>query len=719
MIPNAAPVAQVTSTFKGEDVEMEASAEDLAHLMGVLSDIYSDPTAAVVREYTVNAIDSHVEAGQPRPVEIRLPNAFSSNLVIQDFGVGMNAQDIRKVYSKYGKSTKRTSNLQSGMLGIGAKSAFAYSNGFLVTGIKDGVKTHVSVNRARNGGGVMTIINESETTDGNGVTISIPVSNTWEMKNAVTNFCTFLAPGLVRVDGEDLSRRDDWELLATDVTGELEEEIEDEDGNIETIVYEGIVIRNLWRVPSSSSRIIMGNVPYVPNNALGTGYGSGIYAEVAMGAVVFEPSRESLKDSPLTRKTEELVKQTYVDLVTKQVSEEIAGAATKADARKMLKDLQPKMAEVGIDHLIYKGEKVPNGSGHAIAVGEKDPHLQLGSISEGYGSFSTRSVINYDALDGIPLIITGAPEHRKPGPVFRQRILNYAKRVKNVTPDRWSYMQFILLRKGQEKLLNNEWVDFSDKIVDWSEIKNEPVDRSRLSGGGGVKTAGKHFVINEHGVGELQEVDEEEEILYVTASEIRKDWDLARYTGQSRPRCYAPYEKFTYQAFMSLVRQVVDEDTLIVDVYGNRLEKFKRDYPDAQPLTLDSVCDKMEAVIIDKVTDADIQASLYVSGISDTLLALLPDDDDDVQVLRSIGHPDSAALSRKKINLASGLGNEDFAKRVKEISEKAKKAYDAVRLRYPLLSVLSSYVRPEHHEIVRKHLAIDFTESQEDNNDAV
>ena len=36
----------------------------IAHLMSVLTDLYSDPTLAVVREYSTNARDAQIAAGK-------------------------------------------------------------------------------------------------------------------------------------------------------------------------------------------------------------------------------------------------------------------------------------------------------------------------------------------------------------------------------------------------------------------------------------------------------------------------------------------------------------------------------------------------------------------------------------------------------------------------------------------------------------------------------
>ena len=113
-----------------------------AHIFNVLrNQLYSDKYKAVLREYAVNGVDAHIEAGCPdRPIEFTLPTALSPNLKIRDFGVALTQQEVNEIYAFYGESTKRNTNSQTGMLGIGSKSAFAYGDNFVINSFVDGKK---------------------------------------------------------------------------------------------------------------------------------------------------------------------------------------------------------------------------------------------------------------------------------------------------------------------------------------------------------------------------------------------------------------------------------------------------------------------------------------------------------------------------------------------------------------------------------------------------
>tara|TARA_Y100001938_G_scaffold148347_1_gene231778 strand:+ start:3385 stop:5676 length:2292 start_codon:yes stop_codon:yes gene_type:complete len=114
----------------------------LAHILGVLrNQLYSDKILAVVREYTCNAVDAHAEKGcVERPIEVTLPNRLDPYFKVRDFGVSLSEKDIQDVYAFYGESTKRNTNDQIGMLGIGSKAAFAYGDNFVINSYIDGKK---------------------------------------------------------------------------------------------------------------------------------------------------------------------------------------------------------------------------------------------------------------------------------------------------------------------------------------------------------------------------------------------------------------------------------------------------------------------------------------------------------------------------------------------------------------------------------------------------
>jgi hypothetical protein len=120
-----------TTINKSADFGIED--EDLSHIMGILrSQIYSDKLLAVIREYSTNARDANIEAGNGSPITVTLPTFADPELSFQDYGNGLSDEAVCNLYVKYGASTKRNSNDYTGCLGIGCKAAFAYGDSFQV-----------------------------------------------------------------------------------------------------------------------------------------------------------------------------------------------------------------------------------------------------------------------------------------------------------------------------------------------------------------------------------------------------------------------------------------------------------------------------------------------------------------------------------------------------------------------------------------------------------
>jgi len=159
-----------------DSTSFELSNDDGAHLMHLLRDsIYSDTKLAVLREYATNAWDAHVAIGAPDcPIEITLPTTHDYTLTIRDYGSGLSHDKVKTVYTRYGKSTKRDDPDQAGMLGIGSKSAFAYTDSFTVTSFHEGKRRVYIAALDPTGKGSMNLVDERDT-DEHGIEIKIAI----------------------------------------------------------------------------------------------------------------------------------------------------------------------------------------------------------------------------------------------------------------------------------------------------------------------------------------------------------------------------------------------------------------------------------------------------------------------------------------------------------------------------------------------------------------
>ena len=140
------------------------------------SNLYSDKALAIVRELCCNAYDSHVAAGcADRPIELILPTRLNPQLVIKDFGTGLDHEQMLSIYTKFFESTKTESNDFVGQLGLGSKSPFSMFKSFTVEARKNGVRRTYTA--FLNEEGIPTIAQMGEVAEDceNGVTVSMHV----------------------------------------------------------------------------------------------------------------------------------------------------------------------------------------------------------------------------------------------------------------------------------------------------------------------------------------------------------------------------------------------------------------------------------------------------------------------------------------------------------------------------------------------------------------
>lgn len=104
-----------------ERITMSLDLDSIQHIMQILSkNLYSDAIGSTIRETASNALDSHRRAGIDDPIIVCLKPSPTGQyeFTVEDFGIGLDDDDVRSIISKYGKSTKRDSALELGMFGL-------------------------------------------------------------------------------------------------------------------------------------------------------------------------------------------------------------------------------------------------------------------------------------------------------------------------------------------------------------------------------------------------------------------------------------------------------------------------------------------------------------------------------------------------------------------------------------------------------------------------
>lgn len=103
-----------------ESIGMSLDLDSAQILMQMLSkNLYSDAIGSTIRECASNALDSHRRAGIDDPiiVSFKMNDNGDYEFSVEDFGIGLDDDDVKNIISKYGKSTKRNSNIELGMMG--------------------------------------------------------------------------------------------------------------------------------------------------------------------------------------------------------------------------------------------------------------------------------------------------------------------------------------------------------------------------------------------------------------------------------------------------------------------------------------------------------------------------------------------------------------------------------------------------------------------------
>lgn len=325
----------VEGNLTGENIKMGVA--DMGHILNILTDMYSDRELACIREYSTNAWDAHVEAGVTVPIEVSTPTALSPFLTIRDFGIGLTLKDIREIYSQYGASTKRQTNDQNGMLGIGCKAALTYADQFTVTSVKDGVRIQVVVARDTMGAS-MKVVDTSATTEANGTTVVIPARSGNMIETKARKFFSYWTPGRVKLNGvePEFMPGAKWVI----------------DGKI-------ALVEGQYNEPN---RVVMGGVAYpAPDLRTELGSYSKAVAFVDIGTLDFAPSREALMDTDTTKDTITKVEVEIEDAIKQSILDDIAAASSPRDAVQRRIDWGTKVPRHYIPASTpYKGQNVPD-----------------------------------------------------------------------------------------------------------------------------------------------------------------------------------------------------------------------------------------------------------------------------------------------------------------------------------------------------------------------
>jgi len=345
MKPNTNALLRSEGTLGNERQAMTIDPGSLDRMMLMLTDLYSDQEGAVIREYPINALDSHRANGTTRPIEVTLPTATDPTFIVRDYGTGLSKQEVMEHFSKYGWSSKLETNDEVGMMGLGCKAALTYTRQFALSAIKDGLQIEVLVLRAVNDEGreVPSIepVSVTPTDEPNGVTVYIPVDDVRNFNAKARHFFSYWKQGDVLVDGEEPAPPEGHWL--------------DDDVLVQPDPHE----RNYYH--ASGTTVVMGNIPYPVSQehdiARKTLSNAHVVIWVPIGAVDPTPPREALSYTPRTLETLQEARQFIWQRTLQDFQTRIDACETHTEAVQLHKKLQRRL--MGTANLTYRGQRIP------------------------------------------------------------------------------------------------------------------------------------------------------------------------------------------------------------------------------------------------------------------------------------------------------------------------------------------------------------------------
>lgn len=570
MKPHEDNSVEVETNLVAEKIDMGIDADSWVYLMALMSGIYEDVPRALLREYTCNAVDAHSEAGQKRPVEVTLPNNLDPNLRIKDYGVGLDRDSIARIYSQYGASTKRGSDTQVGMFGIGCKAAVAYTNQFSVTGRKNGIETQVLVQRDGEGAGSMNVVAQFPTDEPNGVEVVIPVTKYDQpaFERRAEDIYRFFSPGSVIVNDEKPEFVDGlW--LGDDMV--LIEDKTDYDafvvmGNV-AYPIDTTKAEHEFQNAKGEQETFKWNTGILDKQAL--------VAFVPIGTVTPAPSREGMRyDSEKTQAALRDILATLHKRIEGQVQRKINEAKTKPEALKAATywhNRLPKRARA-LEYT-FKGVKLPSEFrvGDHEKVGTPRIIVAPAYLDQWYGKVSEHSklpAIQMEAWSGRVWVenydqsVYTAPTRRK---------MDIWRKQKDLDSSETYYVP------GKIPAKIRQWLN-NDQIVDWSVIKAIKLPRNiggkkqvnRISGSYDMYIGEKTSKVVD---GKPQDVYAHRYEVGIPADDIDTTNEVFYYIGK--------YDDA--QRYVTAIKNKYPLSTVVVFAV-NREGKFCRDFPMARPV---------------------------------------------------------------------------------------------------------------------------------------
>ncbi len=409
-----------------------------AKLFKMLSAPYSNKIRAVVRELSTNAYDSHVAAKKAdTPFEVHLPNALEPWFSVKDYGVGMDADTIENVLTKYGVSTKEKTNDEVGCLGLGAKAPLCYTDQFTMTAIKDGKKINAITYLDKDGEPYLNSMESIDTDEPDGVTVVVLAQT--------KDFSVFAQ------EADELYRYFKTKPIITGAKIAMKEQdylfVDSVDGFSYKVCKADNYVNN--------TRIVMGGIPYpIDMNAVYAGFSGsytpeqylvrqGVIITVPIGTVDVAIDREKLDYVPKTVKALQTILSKVAKSVVNNYQTTVA-CKSKYEARNLIKQAKHgNFYYIGVSasSIKYNGKSLDANITLPKGI---DGHM-LRTRSWASTDFVEHKVNSIDALDTLKIYVFDRADDKE-----SMNVLNHYSKTNSLTA---GYNTYTL--RGDKKVIDD------------------------------------------------------------------------------------------------------------------------------------------------------------------------------------------------------------------------------------------------------------------------
>jgi len=406
--------------------------EDMRYISSLLRNNYSNTILATIRETYANAVDANKENNlSPERIEVKSPTSLDQTFSVRDYGCGLSRDQVFNLYSKFGKSTKRGSDLSIGGFGIGRFAPLSYKDSFTVTSYYNGIQSIYSLYISEENDTKIDEVFLGHTSECNGICISVGVANAdinkfnEEIASFFSNFeilPTFLNIQNHIIKPEIVASGTDWQIRKS--------------------------FNSYNHYSVGEQGIVMGGIYYPINPELvdfkiGEDYAWAKYLNklvfiADIGSVSLHHSRETLEYNKTTKAYLKSRYQAFCKEFTDSIKNKIAQFDCLRDAMYYYKDISQTFPRNAFDKLqdqdvfVFKGHKIITWNFNRASYEENDKTNKIPIYAKNYCVSGDRVAISkcYTVTNDKDtyIVFHNLPDNTKVVP----RVYELVKKYKNV-----------------------------------------------------------------------------------------------------------------------------------------------------------------------------------------------------------------------------------------------------------------------------------------------